>query len=73
MDWILKHLLQARKIWANFYFFITRITTYKDTGHTINEAIAYFEAERGDRTVNHLHKSLQEKKLNRKRAIDIVD
>ncbi|KAF8230613.1 hypothetical protein L208DRAFT_1281176 [Tricholoma matsutake] len=59
-------------IWVNFYFFITQINAYRGTGHTIDEAITYFEAEQGDQSVNQFHKSLQEKKPNQKRTIEAV-
>ncbi|KAH9971978.1 hypothetical protein BGW80DRAFT_1173830, partial [Lactifluus volemus] len=69
-DWRPRNNENARKIWANFVFFISCINTYKAAGHTINEAIDYFEGLQGHQSLNQLQKSLQTQK---KRAIDEVD
>ncbi|KAN0129106.1 hypothetical protein V8E53_013102, partial [Lactarius tabidus] len=53
-------LLQARTIWAKFHFFIARINAHKAAGHTIDQTLAFFESERGVRSVNQFHKALQE-------------
>ena len=53
------------------FFFITRIEAYKTSGHTIDQTLAFFESERGVRSVNQFHKALQEKKPL-KRVADAV-
>jgi hypothetical protein len=64
--------LQARTIWAKFHFFITRINVHKATGHTIDQTLAFFESERGGRSVNQFHKALQEKKPQKRENNSIL-
>ncbi|KAF8267001.1 hypothetical protein EI94DRAFT_1489235, partial [Lactarius quietus] len=52
----------ARTKWAKFQFFITRISAHKAAGHTIDQTLAFFESERGVKSVNQFHKALQEAK-----------
>ncbi|KAF8258786.1 hypothetical protein EI94DRAFT_1512082, partial [Lactarius quietus] len=46
----------------NSIFFITRISAHKAAGHRIDQTLAFFESERGVRSVNQFHKALQEAK-----------
>ncbi|KAF8195063.1 hypothetical protein BJ912DRAFT_847445 [Pholiota molesta] len=56
---------RVRKIWGNFYFFVSRIRALEATGSSSIEAVAHFEGLRGTRSLNQLHRSLQEKKRSR--------
>ncbi|KJA18036.1 hypothetical protein HYPSUDRAFT_117238, partial [Hypholoma sublateritium FD-334 SS-4] len=53
---------RARKIWANFSFFIQRIEELVATGSSSVQAVNQIEALRGTRSLNQLHRSLQKKK-----------
>jgi len=56
------YMNQARKIWSNFYFFVTRIEQYIKTGHSSAEAVDHFESLRAGRSLSQLHKHLQVKR-----------